>query len=185
MTIVEGVCVGNGPGSNQEAVRRNNLSRILGHVHRAGQISRSTLTACTGLNRSTVGTLVADLASRGLVEEVSPVGRGTPGRPSPLVQVPESSIVVLACDVEVDSLSCAVAGLGGRVLARRQVPRARGRLSPQETVADLVALANEVLSVETVRDLPLVGVGIAVVGLVRRDDGHVHLAPNLGWRDVP
>lgn len=177
--------MGNGPGSNQEAVRRNNLSRILGHVHRAGQISRSTLTACTGLNRSTVGTLVADLASRGLVEEVSPVGRGTPGRPSPLVQVPESSIVVLACDVEVDSLSCAVAGLGGRVLARRQVPRARGRLSPQETVADLVALANEVLSVETVRDLPLVGVGIAVVGLVRRDDGHVHLAPNLGWRDVP
>lgn len=177
--------MGNGPGSNQEAVRRNNLSRILGHVHRAGQISRSALTASTGLNRSTVGTLVADLSARGLVEEVSPVGRGTPGRPSPLVQVPDTSIVVLACDVEVDSLSCAVAGLGGRVLARRQVPRARGRLAPDETVADLAALARDVLAIDTIAGLPLVGVGIAVVGLVRREDGFVHLAPNLGWRDVP
>jgi len=31
---------------------------------------------------------------------------------------------------------------------------------------------------------PLVGVGISVPGLVRRSDGLVRLAPNLGWRDV-
>lgn len=31
----------------------------------------------------------------------------------------------------------------------------------------------------------LAGVGIAVAGVVRRSDGFVHLAPNLGWRDVP
>src|SRR5690606_38069092 len=68
---------------------------------------------------------------------------------------------------------------------RRQVPRARGRLSPDETVADLAALARDVLAIDTIAGLPLVGVGIAVVGLVRREDGFVHLAPNLGWRDVP
>jgi predicted NBD/HSP70 family sugar kinase len=31
----------------------------------------------------------------------------------------------------------------------------------------------------------LVGVGAAVAGITRRADGFVHLAPNLGWRDVP
>jgi predicted NBD/HSP70 family sugar kinase len=31
----------------------------------------------------------------------------------------------------------------------------------------------------------LVGVGAAIVGLTRRSDGFVLLAPNLGWRDVP
>lgn len=177
--------MGNGAGLNQEAVRRTNLSRILGHVHRAGQISRSSLTACTGLNRSTVGTLVGELAARGLVEEVSPVGRGTPGRPSPLVQVTETGFVALACDVEVDSLAVAVAGLGGRLIVRRERPRLRGRLSPEQTVADLVDLANEVLASDEVAGRRVVGVGIAVVGLVRRDDGVVQLAPNLGWRDVP
>jgi predicted NBD/HSP70 family sugar kinase len=32
---------------------------------------------------------------------------------------------------------------------------------------------------------PIVGVGVAVVGVVRRSDGMVALAPNLGWRDEP
>jgi predicted NBD/HSP70 family sugar kinase len=31
----------------------------------------------------------------------------------------------------------------------------------------------------------IVGVGAAVAGITRRSDGFVHLAPNLGWRDVP
>ena len=31
----------------------------------------------------------------------------------------------------------------------------------------------------------VVGIGVAVVGVVRRSDGMVALAPNLGWRDEP
>ena len=31
----------------------------------------------------------------------------------------------------------------------------------------------------------LVGIGVGVVGITRRSDGLVRLAPNLGWRDVP
>src|SRR5436190_14037713 len=34
-------------------------------------------------------------------------------------------------------------------------------------------------------DMQLAGIGVAVVGIVRRDDGVVATAPNLGWRDVP
>ena len=31
----------------------------------------------------------------------------------------------------------------------------------------------------------LIGIGVAIVGVVRRSDGFVAMAPNLGWRDVP
>src|SRR5262249_19051555 len=31
----------------------------------------------------------------------------------------------------------------------------------------------------------IVGMGIGVAGIVRRSDGTVMFAPNLGWRDVP
>jgi predicted NBD/HSP70 family sugar kinase len=34
-------------------------------------------------------------------------------------------------------------------------------------------------------DAAVVGVGVAVPGMVRRDDGLVRQAPNLGWRDAP
>ena len=65
------------PGS-QDAVRRHNLSRLLRRVHVRGSTSRSELTALTGLNRSTVKALTADLVAAGLLRESAPVGRGGP-----------------------------------------------------------------------------------------------------------
>jgi predicted NBD/HSP70 family sugar kinase len=34
-------------------------------------------------------------------------------------------------------------------------------------------------------DANLIAVGVGVAGVTRRSDGFVHLAPNLGWRNVP
>ena len=48
-----------------DGVRQRNLSTVLELVHRQGAPSRAELTASTGLNRSTIGALVAELASLG------------------------------------------------------------------------------------------------------------------------
>jgi predicted NBD/HSP70 family sugar kinase len=83
----------------------------------------------------------------------------------------------------VDSVAARTVGLGGRVYDEKREARPRGRFSPEETIEDLTGLAAPLLAA-----LPdqhrLVGVGIAVAGVVRRSDGFVHLAPNLGWHDV-
>jgi predicted NBD/HSP70 family sugar kinase len=170
--------------ANRDSVRRRNLSSLLAHVHRAGQISRSSLTAATGLNRSTVGALVTDLAARGLLEEGEPVGRGTPGRPSPQVRPRPGGVVVLAAEVEVSTISFAVAGLGGVLHEQVRVDRAAHRRTPEATVEDLVALIDDATA-RLAPDRPVLGLGVAVAGIVRRDDGFVHVAPNLEWHDVP
>jgi predicted NBD/HSP70 family sugar kinase len=51
-------------------------------------------------------------------------------------------------------------------------------------VADLVRIAREVRLLAGDVEDPI-GIGAAVVGVVRRSDGLVSMAPNLGWRDVP
>ena len=72
----------------------------------------------------------------------------------------------------------------GHVFNRIRIDRPRGRFSPAETVEDAVKLAEPLLA-SIPGEHHFAGVGIAVVGLTRRADGFVHLAPNLGWRDVP
>ncbi len=62
--------------------------------------------------------------------------------------------------------------------------RPRERFSPAETVQDLAKLAEPLLA-SLPSDHNLRGVGAAVAGVVRRSDGFVHLAPNLGWHNVP
>lgn len=173
-----------GAGTNQEAVRRHNLGTLLGHVHLRGRVSRSDLTALMGLNRSTIAGLVAELESLGLAEQVRPsAARGGAGRPSPDVVPVQDGAHALAIDVRVDGLAVARVGLGGAILARATGPIPASR-DPHAVADAILAMLRLV-----VRDVPapsaLVGVGMAVPGVVRRSDGLVRLAPNLGWVDVP
>ena len=111
-----------GVGTNQEDVRRHNLGTALGHVHRAGRISRAELTARMGLNRSTIAGLVAELESLGLADQAKPSGtRIGAGRPSVDVKA-RTGAYVLAVDLRVDGLTVARVGLGGVVRSRATGP---------------------------------------------------------------
>ena len=167
-------------GQRSETVRRANLSAIAAELHLNGPLSRSALVARTGLTRSAIRGLTGELVGGGLAleERSSPIGM--PGRPSPLVRPNSDGAVVLAIDISVDSLAAAIVGFGGRVHVLTRVDRPRGHLSLEETVEDLAALVRPMLGRQ-----PLIGVGVAVAAVVRRSDGMVRMAPNLGWRDVP
>lgn len=170
-------------GQRSETVRRSNLSAIVRELHLRGPRSRSELVARTGLTRSAIRGLIRELAAAGLVEETRREPDGAPGRPSPIVHPNAGGATVLALEVKVDSLAAALVGLGGDVRAVRRVDRPRAHLALEEIVADLVGLARPVLR-RGDRDA-LVAVGVAVAGIVRREDGLVRMAPNLGWRDAP
>ncbi len=175
--------VGGFTGQRSETVRRTNLSALVQVLHFEGPRSRSELVERTGLTRSAIRRLVGELVGAGLAVEEPGESLGVPGRPSPLVRLEPSGAIGLALEIAVDSLAMAVVGLGGHVFELVRIERSRERSAPDEIVADLVELANGAAS--RWRTAALVGVGVAVVGLARRADGFVSIAPNLDWRDVP
>ena len=172
-------------GRNSERIGRDNLSAVLREVHRHGAVSRSELADRTGLYRQTIRSLVGQLAERGLVDEDGTPTAGVRGRPSLVVRPRTDTVRVLALDVEVDSLAAAVVSLGGTVLRSVRVARPRDVADPAATIDALAAAAGAVLRAGSRDAQGVLGIGVAVVGLVRRDDGLVRLAPNLGWTDVP
>ncbi len=171
-------------GVAAEELRRHNLSAVLDRLHVSGPMSRSELAERTGLNRSTIGDLIGELIDLDLVEEGPAQTTSGPGRPSPVARVRPEGAVVLAVEVTVDSVGVKTIGLGGHVYNELRVARPRARFSPQETIEDVARLSTPLLAA-----LPpnhsLAGAGLAVAGLVRRSDGFVDLAPNLGWRNTP
>ena len=171
-------------GQRSETVRRANLSAIVRELHAAGPLSRSELVARTGLTRSAIRGLIGELVTADLVSEARAAPQGMPGRPSPLVQLNPNRAVVLALDIAVDSLAVAVVGLGGQVFDLERIDRPTGHTKVEAIADDLAELATLLLARRPTRD-PLIGVGVSVVGVVRRSDGFVSMAPNLGWRDVP
>jgi len=168
-------------GATIDDIRRQNLAQVLRLVHRDGPLSRSEITRATGLNRSTIGGLVTDLSHRGLVEENPATAVRKVGRPSPSVAASDRATAI-AVNPEIDAIDVALVGLSGRVLHR---VRYRNERIP--TAGEFVNVVSAII--EGMRpafgDVAVLGVGVALPGLVREADGSVILAPHLGWRDAP
>ena len=171
-------------GHRSETVRRANLSAIVRELHASGPLSRSDLVTRTGLTRSAIRGLIGELVAGRLAFEGPAALDGTPGRPSPLVRADPNGAVVLALEIAVDSLAAATVGLGGEVFDHVRIDLPRGRSSVADIAAALAGLAAD-LRGRVPSEESIVGVGVAVVGVVRRSDGMVSVAPNLGWRDEP
>ncbi|MEU1971603.1 ROK family transcriptional regulator [Microbacterium sp. NPDC019599] len=165
-----------------EGVRQWNLARILRLVHVEGPQSRATITETTGLNRSTIADLVGELVRRGLVEEHAPDPSRRVGRPSPVV-APASDVVAIAANPEVDALEIAAVGLDRSIPVRERIEVNR-LLTPAEAAA-LIASTIQAWKAGPLAEARLVGVGLAVPGLVRASDGLVRNAPHLHWTDEP
>lgn len=166
-----------------DEIRRRNLSSVLSLVHQHGSLTRTELTARLGLNRSTIGALVAELVDRGVLGERRPDTRSGAGRPSHVVQPRLDGPYALAVDVDVDRMVVAAVGIGGAVLARHGDDLPPARPSP-EYVVDVVARAASIVIDELDDAAWLAGIGVSVPGTVRRRDDHVELAPNLRWHGV-
>ena len=204
----------NGRAARVSAPTPGNAARVLRLVHEDGPITRAEITRRTGLNRSTTLALVGELVDLGLLHEDLPVpgapGTGV-GRPSPVVRA-AADVVAAAVTVEIDTVSMALVGLDGTVRARVEegqdhpptaaeaieivaamVDRVRERPTDPEHRADTDTDAGDGTDTDTAADtadtaagpLRLVGIGVAVPGTVRVEDGTVQYAPHLGWHDEP
>ncbi|KQX05622.1 MULTISPECIES: ROK family protein [unclassified Leifsonia] len=164
-----------------DGVHRRNLSKVLSLVHYDGPLSRAQVTAATGLNRSTVATLVSELAALDLVVESAPDPTNRVGRPSPVV-APHPLAAVVAVNPEVDAITIAAVGLGGRVLHSERI-EVDHVVGPEEVV-EIVEGAVSGWTTGELAELRFLACGVAVPGQVRRADGLVRWAPHLGWSDA-
>ncbi|WP_343234251.1 ROK family transcriptional regulator [Microbacterium salsuginis] len=165
-----------------EGVRQRNLARLLRLVHLEGPLSRAALTESTGLNRSTIADLVAELAREGLVVERAPDPSRRVGRPSPVVAA-DPRVVAVAANPEVDALTISAVGLDRGIRLRERI-EVDHLLTPDETaqlIADRIALWRD----GALAGSRVVAVGVAVPGLVRAADGLVRNAPHLRWTEAP
>jgi len=171
-------------GHDGDDLRRHNLSAIFDVIHQRGSISRADLTRMTGLNRSTIASLVEELGDRKLVFEQPAVASSKMGRPSPMV-VPRDDLVAIAINPEIGGLTVALVGLAGVVVAKA-TRNYRHPPTPRRVAEDSVEISRALLAQGHLgKRLHVVGVVAAVPGMVRETDGVVRGAPQLQWVDEP
>lgn len=169
-------------GSNRDSSRQHNLSTVLQLVHSMAGASRAQLTRTTGLNRSTIAALVSELAQLGLVVESDIDQAQQHGRPSIMIE-PSPATLALSVNPDVDVVSVALVSLGGRIVNAVRFHTVRA-----PSVIEVVNIVSAVYSGMRTALPPghrVVGVGLAIPGLLEPGGGRVIEAPHLGWRDEP
>jgi predicted NBD/HSP70 family sugar kinase len=166
-------------------VREYNLGLVLRQVADQGPRSRATLALETGLNKSTVSSLVGDLIEAGLLREVPFEERpGRVGRPPQSVELDPGGPFVLGLEINVDYLAVWATDLAGAVRHRSFVANDNRSASPEEVIGALARLAETALEQPFAASRHPMLATVAVPGLVD-PAGALAVAPNLGWVDVP
>jgi predicted NBD/HSP70 family sugar kinase len=163
-------------------LRERNRERVVGALSVLGSGSQADIVRATGLSRTTVSTVVAELRSAGLLLEAEPLApdqRG--GRPGVRLILQEPSRAVVGVDFGHSHVRVAVADLAHRVLAERT----REFAVDHQAAAALDAAAEmveEVLAEAEVPRATVIGAGIGIPGPVDRARGTVGSATILpGW----
>ena len=167
--------------ADQTTVRRANLGGVLRHIAAGGPRSRARVAAETGLTRGTVSSLVGELIDLGLLRETGEdESPGRVGRPAQTLELADVAAAV-GLEVNVDYLAVSLEDLTGQIRYERQIFVDNRRSAPGPILDRLVRMARQALDEAERLGLLVVGVGVAVPGLVEAESGVVLRAPNLGW----
>lgn len=167
----------------QALVREHNLSTVLQLIHNEAPVSRAQIAQNTGLNKSTVSSLVESLLQRKLIHETGTNSVGT-GRPATLLEINPRAGGIVGAELGVDFVAVALTDFKGNILWR-ETTNANPADAQEKTLSQTLELCKEAIDFCKVQDLHLLGLGISTPGTVNLDEGILIFAPNLQWHNVP
>ena len=164
--------------ATHQQTRAFNQQLVLRTIYDQDRISRADVARLTGLTRTSVSHLVAELLGTGLVAEV---GRGPSngGKAPILVSVATDSRHVLGLDLGEESFNGALVNLRGEIVHSLSLPL-EGR-DGEAAVQRVLQLLDDLRARST---RPLLGIGIGAPGLIDSRSGTVRWAVNLDWADL-
>jgi glucokinase-like ROK family protein len=169
--------------ADQAFVREVNLSSVLRLIHNEAPLSRAQLAVKTGLNKSTVSSLVEDLLDRNLIHETGINSNGT-GRPAMLLEINPEAGAIIGVELGVDFIAIILTNFVGKVLLRKTVV-ADPAASQKKTFNRALRLIEEAILFCNDKGHRILGLSFSIPGTVELNEGLLIFAPNLNWHNIP
>ncbi len=161
--------------------RRINASLILGLIRREGRLSRADLVRLTGLRATSVSDIVDQLLEHNLLREVGP-GRSTGGRPPVMLEINPRGLCAAGFEITPAEVRAVLVDFSGNAAARLSYSLE----SPEpETVVDTIAgVLRDIRRRAGGLARKLAGLGVAIPGIINKDEARVVFSRPLGWKNV-
>ncbi len=165
-------------GGKLTDLSHHNRLTIFSYIRRYGPVTKSTIAAALGLTSVTVANVIRDLETEGWVV-ADGLAASSGGRRAVLYRIAVERGAVIGVDVAGYQVDVAEIDLAGRILRKERTPLDLERKTPTLAVIESITKMAEEIGWDEV-----LGVGIAVPGIVEPSTGTVLYSVPLGWRDV-
>lgn len=169
--------------ADPKLMRSINNKIVIDLLKKEEHLSRANISSITGLNRSTVSSIVDELIAEGWIRETN-YQTSNVGRPGLILEMDPEGGFTVGLEIGVDFIQVVTVDFMAKVIFQKRIQTdpSEGQIKIQEKAFALVHEALEKGKEVCHRAL---GIGIAVPGLVDTHEGVLKMAPNLHWNDVP
>lgn len=167
--------------SSTRLIRSFNAISILKTLYREGSCTRSELTKLTKMSPSTVTRIITELIRQGVLSE-GVAERSTGGRKPVKLHLEYSRLYIIGIQLLKDEAAIVISDLKGNFVEKRTfVPYA---LDADFLLRDVAHQIEGLLDSTGINREHIVGIGLAISGVVDSHRGIMLRSVNLGWRDV-
>ncbi|MGE5797092.1 MAG: ROK family protein [Ignavibacteria bacterium] len=165
-------------GGNAKVVRNINRSMVLNIIRSKQPISRTKLARLTGLNKSTISSIVADLLEEELITEEIKIDQNIGRNPLDL-SLKLGKYLVGAISIDAALTRIAIADIDGSIRGTCSITTEPQQ--PENFIKNCLAELNRLRIENNLSELH--GIGFSIAGIVDSKKLIVNFAPNLGWED--
>lgn len=146
-------------------------------------LSRSDLVALTGISRSSITEITQSMLDMGLLQEFPiPQERQGRGRPAVSLRFRASHGYFLGISITGAHSPAILSDMQGNIVGECEFPPSK---TPQKTVSAIRRAMNELVAETGVPPDRLLGIGIAITGVIDESGSLCRYSAALDWRDVP
>lgn len=165
-------------GGNAKVVRNINRSMVLNIIRSKQPISRTKLARMTGLNKSTISSIVADLLQEELITEEIKVDQNIGRNPLDL-SLKLGKYLVGAISIDAALTRIAIADIDGTICGTSSITTEPKH--PEDFIKNCINELNKLRNDNSLSNLH--GIGFSIAGIVDSKKLIVNFAPNLGWEN--
>lgn len=165
---------------NQHIIKKENKTVVLETIINHTPISRAAIAQQTGLNKSTVSSLVQELLGEKIIEESGP-GESSGGRRPVMLLFNQTAGFSIAIDLRVHDILGVLTDLEGNIVHEQRVPIETTNFN--QVMKRLMEVIDTLIKAAPASPYGIVGIGIGVPGVIS-NEGEILLAPNMGWKRI-
>lgn len=170
------------PTGNSKYISRLNKVKTINIIRNNDGISRAGTAKKSGLSAPTITRIVENLIADGLVTEIGE-GKSSGGRRPTLLRFSGGNNYVIGIDLGTTNIYGVLSDLDANIIAEKQRPTPIE--AGFEKVMERTASVIDDLKAQLGRDgKHILGIGMAVAGLINRDRNIVALSPDFHWQDA-